>query len=200
MEVEKNISTLNINDEVNSLLKPESNVKTNSNANSSTNNFNYNEFCSSNLNNFNKVEFSYNNKKFELCVSSYSNLIFIIVSTNGKLGSFYLGEVENKDLFDNDENLFEIRCLLGNRKDEINEFFCNNLIIFLLNKITNNESDSYYRFSKIGKILFSTSIKFTELFNNNDKPYEDANDVLMKDEFKEFLKLIKMKISELLNI
>jgi hypothetical protein len=162
--IEKNINSLNLN-----------------NLNS---NIPQNEF-----NNFSKTDFSFNNTKFELGISLYSNTIFIIISTNSKLGSFYIGECENQDTLDPEENLYEIQCILGNRQDEATSVLANSLITYVFTKMFKSENS--YKFEKIEKILLSVTIKFSELI--------PGEDVETKKEYRELNTLIRNKIEELLN-
>lgn len=135
--------------------------------------------------NFRKTQITLNNTNFDICVSVYSNVIFIVVTQNGKLGSFYVGECEHMDDLSIEENIYEVKCLLGNRQDEQNEQFCNMLIHFIFNYIYNESNIE--RFSKIEKIILSTTIKFNELFKD-------------KNEFMQLIKSVTNSVLNILNI
>ena len=144
-EIDNKLNSLSINNKNENLTY---NINDNSNGISNDNEFN----------NFMKTNFSFNNTLFELGVSIYSNMIFIIISSNSKLGSFYIGVCENRDLLDPMENLYDVQCLLGNRKDEANEFLCNTIITYIFNSIL--DENNIDKFSKIEKVMLSTSIKY----------------------------------------
>jgi hypothetical protein len=135
--------------------------------------------------NFRKTQITLDNTNFEICVSIYYNVIFIVVTSNGKLGSFYMGECEHRDDFQSEDNIYEIKCLLGNRQDELNEQFCNMVIKFIFNYIFNE--NNIERFSKIEKIILSTTIKFNELFTE-------------KKQFMQLIKIVTNSILDILNI
>lgn len=148
-------------------------------------NENENEF-----NNFRKIMLTYGNTEFELAVSVYSNLIFIIITENSKIGNFWLGEMEYEDLEDPTENVYNTQCMLGNRKDETSYFLSNFIVQFVLGSI--RKKDSY---SKIQKVLVSSAIKYDNIFKTEEK-----SEIVASKEFKEFIGLIRNKLTELLNI
>jgi hypothetical protein len=154
------------------------------NLNKKNSDITHNEF-----NNFSKIDFAFNNTKFELGISLYSNAIFIIISTNSKLGSFYIGECENKDTLQPEENLIEVKCILGNRQDDSTSFLANSLITYIFTKMFKPENS--YKFEKIEKIILSVTIKFSELIQGKD--------VETKQEYRELITLLRNKIEELLN-
>lgn len=148
------------------------------------------------FNNFKKVNLSYNNINIELAISIYSNLIFIIITGNSKLGYFYIGELEEdeENMLDPIENIYEIKCLMGDRQNESHSFLSNYIITNVFNKIRASKSGN---FMKIQKILLSSSIKFAELFDTIS--LENENDLVFRPELKEFLNTLLKKIDELLN-
>jgi len=153
------------------------------------------------FNNFQKITFTWNTVALELGVSCYSNLVFLILSSNGKLGCFYTGEIENQEEINNnsdneyDTNIYEIKCLLGNRRDEANYVLCSNIITNLLSRVIKKNPHS-----KIKKIIVSTSLKFNELFDLLDVDDSSESNLIENKEFQRFLITIKDKISQILNL
>ncbi len=145
---------INVNDEVEGMEKSLNSLNLN------------NPNIKNEFNNFSKTEFIFNNTEFELGISLYSNLLFIIISSNSKLGSFYVGECENKDTLDPLENLYEIQCILGDRRDEATSFLSNSVITFVFNKML--QSEESHRFDKIEKVIVSTTIKFSDLIPSEE--------------------------------
>jgi hypothetical protein len=136
------------------------------------------------FNNFRKTKFAYKENEYELGISLYSKLIFVIISENCKMGNFWIGEIEGEDINDG-EDFTEIKCLLGDRTNEMNSFFANFLISYLLTSFKES------KFSKIQKVLLSAPIKLNNYSNN---------DGVLSPELKEFLEVIKKNILLLLNI
>jgi hypothetical protein len=152
----------------------------------------------SSTNNFRKSYFKFNKLEIEIAISIYSNLLFVIINSNGKLGSFCVGEVEQESLeFNEDpkENIItEVKCILGNRKDEVNQFFNNAIINYILAEMKNTNL-----FDKIKKVLLSTAIKYEDLADE-EKKYESEDECLYSKEFKQFISEIMNILKEILNI
>jgi hypothetical protein len=137
--------------------------------------------------NFKKSKFNFNESGVEVGVSIYSNLIFIIITGNSKIGALYIGQTDKEDPLDSEENFHEVSCLLGNRKDEVTQHFATFLITQLLNYLSKKNS-------KIQKILLSSSIKFNELM----KTGLNDDDILQSKEYKNFLEVTKSEIGNIL--
>ena len=131
----------------------------------------------------------------ELGISFYSNLLFVIINSNGKLGNIWIGELE-QEADNQEENFSDIRCILGNRKDEIIQFLSDTIINFIFNEIKINKNDS--KFSNIKKIMLSLALKYQNLFDY-DLNLSDQDELLYTDDFKKFVADLKKDISELLN-
>ncbi len=153
-----------------------------------------NIFPNDNIKNFKSTIFEYLGFKFTLCITIFSNLIFVIISQNGKLGSFYLGEKDQeKDFLEEESEEFVIntKCLLGNRKDETNLFLSETLIRKIF------QSSSEY----IKKVLISTTIKFDEIVQCVNEDLEDLKieKILASDKYRSFIELLVLKVIEILN-
>jgi hypothetical protein len=82
----------------------------------------------------------FKNKEFFFSFMAYSNINFIIISQQKKIGNLYEAEVEEPeyqiDQEEDEEELppnYEIKCLLGNRFDNLNNFISNFIAAFLFN-------------------------------------------------------------------
>jgi len=85
-----------------------------------------------NIENNKQVSFKFKNKDFNIIFISYTNLNFIILSENKKIGNLYRAEIEESEFqIDQDEEIemlppeYEVKCILGNRFDNLNGFFAN---------------------------------------------------------------------------
>jgi hypothetical protein len=135
------------------------------------------------FNNFRKTKFNFKDIEYELGISLYSKLIFVILSENSKMGNFWIGEIEGED-FNDGEDYTEIKCLLGDRTNETNSFFTNFIISFLLTSLKES------KFTKIQKVLLSAPIKLNQFSTEQG----------LSEEYKEFLQIIKKNILSLLNL
>ena len=117
--------------------------------------------------------------------------MLVIISSNGKLGNFWISdnEEENDALEEND---YEARCILGNRKDEVSQFFSHAIINFIFHEIKNKEQSLY---NNIKKVLISFTLKYDELFNID---LQNPQELLLTTEFKQFFENVKKNISKIL--
>lgn len=83
---------------------------------------------------------TYKNKQFFFSFIAYSNINFIILSQEKKIGNLYEAEVEEPeyqlDQEEDEEELppnYEVKCLLGNRFDKLNSFLSNFIAAFCFN-------------------------------------------------------------------
>jgi len=141
--------------------------------------------------NFRKTEIELAKGKIELGISFYSNALLVIISSNGKLGNFWVNENEDEDPLE--ESDYDVRCILGNRKDEVSQFFSHAIINYIFSEIKSSKSHSLY--SGIKKVLLSFTLKYDELFNIY---VDNQQDLLLTTEFKKFFTDVKEKISEVL--
>jgi hypothetical protein len=141
--------------------------------------------------NFRKTDIQLANGKIELAISFYSNALLVIISSNGKLGNFWVNENEEEDSLEDID--YEVRCILGNRKDEVSQFFSHAIINHIFTEIKSSKSQSLY--SGIKKVLLSFTMKYDELLNID---VENQHDLLLTTEFKKFFTDVKKKVSELL--
>jgi hypothetical protein len=177
------------------------------------NNFNTNSqlsiFEESKLNNFKKINFEFNEITFELGISLYSNLVFVILmpTTNLKPGSFWQAEIEEENeegLVDDDEEEIgtklksDVKCLLGNRKDEASNFFSNFIINFVSNGIKKSIGSGHI-LERVKKVLFSFSIKFSDIVKDNSN-HQSVVDISLTEDFKSFINITCNKLSEILKI
>ena len=144
--------------------------------------------------NFRKSVIQLPNGTVELGISFYSNMLFVIINSNGKLGNIWIGELEQES-DDHEENFSDIRCILGNRKDQISQFLSDTIINFIFNEIKINKNDS--KFNNIKKIMLSLALKYQNLFENDFKP-SDQDELLYTNDFKKFVSELKKNLSELL--
>ena len=121
-------------------------------------------------------------------------MLFVIINSNGKLGNIWIGELEQES-DDHEENFSDIRCILGNRKDQISQFLSDTIINFIFNEIKINKNDS--KFNNIKKIMLSLALKYQNLFENDFKP-SDQDELLYTNDFKKFVSELKKNLSELL--
>jgi hypothetical protein len=82
----------------------------------------------------------FNNKEFFISFMAYSNINFIMLSQEKKIGNLYEAEIEEPefqiDQEEDEEELppnYEIKCLLGNRFDNLNNYISNFIAGFLFN-------------------------------------------------------------------
>jgi phage anti-repressor protein len=144
--------------------------------------------------NFRQSNFEYKNIKYDISVSLYSNLIFIIISSEGKITNLYSMDTdaftEENNYYDNEEDKSEIeiaKCILGDRRNEKNQFIAN-LLLTYISKSISSKSD------KIEKIILSLNLNNPNENNENNLNFELSN------ETKELIDILKSNISKIFNI
>lgn len=141
------------------------------------------------LSNFQHITFDHDNTKYEIGISLYSNAIFIIITTNGKIGNLYSLDLSSEQMLDSytkskeEKELETAECLLGNRRDERNLFISNVLLSLLSSKIS-------LKSSKIQKLVLSLKLPPS----NNDKEFE------LDDKKKQLIDVLKAKLLSILAI
>ena len=144
--------------------------------------------------NFRQSNFEYKNIKYDISVSLYSNLIFIIISSEGKITNLYSMDTdaftEENNYYDNEEDKSEIeiaKCILGDRRNEKHQFIAN-LLLTYISKSISSKSD------KIEKIILSLNLNNPNENNENNLNFELSN------ETKELIDILKSNISKIFNI
>ena len=144
--------------------------------------------------NFRQSNFEYKNIKYEISVSLYSNLIFIIISSEGKITNLYSMDTdsfsEENNFYHDEEDNSEIeiaQCILGDRRNEKNQFIANLLLTYLCKSIS-SKSD------KIEKIILSLNL------NNPNENNEKNLNFELSNETKELIDILKSNISKIFNI
>ena len=143
--------------------------------------------------NFRQSNFEYKNIKYEISVSLYSNLIFIIISSEGKITNLYSMDTdaftEENNYYDNEEDKSEIeiaKCILGDRRNEKNQFIAN-LLLTYISKSISSKSD------KIEKIILSLNL------NNPNENNEKNLNFELSNETKELIDILNSNISKIFN-
>ena len=131
----------------------------------------------------------FNEQKYDLNVSLYSNAIFVFISYNGKISNLYELNIESNEeqenyFNDGDEEIKDIdigHCILGKRGNEQMNFISNFIMSYIKDIVTCINT-------KIIKICLSLSLdnKFIRDIEENDK-------------VKNFLNEIKKNISKIFN-
>ena len=141
--------------------------------------------------NFFKVTFGFKGKNFELGFSLYSNLIFIIVTYDAKLGNIWLAEIEEEtegyllEEEDNDIN-FEIKCILGERNNELYRII-SSMIVRKLSSIYRKKGNL------LKTVLVSLAFRSSDIENT-----ENVDDfVTISDSTKQFIETINKSIESL---
>ena len=144
--------------------------------------------------NFRQSNFEYKNIKYEISVSLYSNLIFIIISSEGKITNLYSMDTdsfsEENNFYHDEEDKSEIeiaKCILGDRRNEKNQFIAN-LLLTYISKSISSKSD------KIEKIILSLNL------NNPNENNEKNLNFELSNETKELIDILKSNISKIFNI
>lgn len=145
--------------------------------------------------NFRTVNFVYNEQKYEINVSLYSNAILAFISFNGKISNIYelnLDEDEEQEVNDfnymgdnEEDNIKDIalaQCILGKRGNEHMDFIANFIITYIKDIIIKVNN-------KINRICLSLCLD-----NNLLKNIEDRNMI------KNFLDTIKDNVGKIFNI
>ena len=142
-----------------------------------------------NLNNFKKINFEFENKKYELNTTLYSNAILITISFSSKISQIFTlninDESENENiLFDEDlkeNNILMSDCILGDRRNEKLKFI-SNIILTNISKIIKKKSN------KIQKLILSLNLP-NEFFS--EEIFE------IDEKTKEFLNIINKNINKI---
>ena len=142
-----------------------------------------------NLNNFKKINFEFENKKYELNTTLYSNAILIIISFSSKISQIFTLNIndESEDeniLFDEDlkeNNILMSDCILGDRRNEKLKFI-SNIILTNISKIIKKKSN------KIQKLILSLNLP-NEFFS--EEIFE------IDEKTKEFLNIINKNINKI---
>ena len=144
--------------------------------------------------NFRQSNFEYKNIKYDISVSLYSNLIFIIISSEGKITNLYSMDTdsfnEENNFYHDEEDNSEIeiaQCILGDRRNEKNQFIAN-LLLTYISKSISSKSD------KIEKIILSLNL------NNPNENNEKNLNFELSSETKELIDILKSNISKIFNI
>ena len=145
--------------------------------------------------NFRTVNFIYNEQKYEINVSLYSNAILVFISFNGKISNIYelnLDVEEEQEMNDfnymggnQEDNIKDIdlaQCILGKRGNEHMDFIANFIITYIKDIIIKINN-------KINRICLSLCLD-----NNLLKNIEDRNIT------KNFLDTIKDNVGKIFNI
>ncbi len=145
--------------------------------------------------NFRTVNFIYNEQKYEINVSLYSNAILVFISFNGKISNIYelnLDVEEEQEMNDfnymggnQEDNIKDIdlaQCILGKRGNEHMDFIANFIITYIKDIIIKVNN-------KINRICLSLCLD-----NNLLKNIEDRNIT------KNFLDTIKDNVGKIFNI
>ena len=142
-----------------------------------------------NLNNFKKINFEFENKKYELNTTLYSNAILITISFSSKISQIFTLNIndESEDeniLFDEDlkeNNILMSDCILGDRRNKKLKFI-SNIILTNISKIIKKKSN------KIQKLILSLNLP-NEFFS--EEIFE------IDEKTKEFLNIINKNINKI---
>ena len=143
--------------------------------------------------NYRSVSFKYNEQKYEINVSLYSNAILVFISFNGKISNLYELNIDKSEeeemndyMGDNPEdNIKDIEiaeCILGKKGNEQMNFIANFIMTYIKDIILKINS-------KINKICLSLSLDNDFVTN-----IEEQNKV------KGFLDIIKENIGKIFNL
>jgi hypothetical protein len=137
------------------------------------------------LDNFRKVNFSCCGIEYELGISIYSKLIFIILTDTCKLGNIYIGELDDEDIItEEDSDFLDIKCILGDRSNEESQFLANFIINYIFAGLKKANK------LKIQNILVSSSLR--------KNSYSDEQG--LNSDYQKFMLLVKQNVATLLNI
>ena len=149
--------------------------------------------------NYRSTNFEFNNKKYELNISLYSNALFIFLCNNGKISNIYeLNiDIENEEevinIDDEEDNIKDIEianCILGKRGNDKMNFIANVILTYVkefIEKINN----------KIIKLCLAVNLNddlIKEYYNN------EPEEIKQRDNIKKFLDLIKESFKKIFNI
>ena len=150
--------------------------------------------------NYRATSFEFNNKKYELNISLYSNALFIFLCNNGKISNIYElninteNEEEIINIENEEENIKDIEianCILGKRGNDKMNFIANFILTYVkdfIEKISN----------KITKFCLAINLNddLIKEYNSNDEPEENKQ----RDNIKKFLDAIKENFKKVFNI
>ena len=157
--------------------------------------------------NFRKKTFEFCKSTYELAISLYTNAIFIIITPNGKIGNMYIMDIDDDD---NEETLIrdELQegdiittdntdttadapriesssCVLGDRRNEKTQFISDFILSFISKQLIK-------RTTAIDKLILSITLTAEE--------YDDVLSFELTQHNKDLIDIIKLNISQLLNI
>ena len=143
--------------------------------------------------NYRSVNFTFNEQKYEINVSLYSNAILVFISYNGKISNLYELNIDNSEelemndyyIVESEENIKDIeiaQCILGKRGNEQMDFIANFIMTYIKDIIVKNNT-------KINKICLSLSLD-NNLVNNIEE----------QGKVKNFLNIIKENIGKIFNM
>lgn len=158
--------------------------------------------------NFRKKTFEFCKCTYELAISLYTNAIFIIITPNGKIGNMYIMDIDDDDneetlildeLQDDDINITTTdntdtidvpriessSCVLGDRRNEKTQFISDFILSFISKQLIK-------RTTAINKLILSITLSAEE--------YDDVLSFELTQHNKELIDIIKLNISQLLNI
>ena len=156
--------------------------------------------------NFRKKTFEFCKCTYELAVSLYTNAIFIIITPNGKIGNIYIMDIDDEDneetlirdelqlqedIDDNNDNIIEApriessSCVLGDRRNEKTQFISDFILTFISKRLIKQTN-------AIDKLIMSITLSAEE--------YTDVLSFELTQHNKDLIDIIKLNISQLLNI
>ena len=155
--------------------------------------------------NFRKKTFEFCKSTYELAISLYTNAIFIIITPNGKIGNMYIMDIDDDDneetlirdelqedniITDNTDTIDAPRiesssCVLGDRRNEKTQFISDFILSFISKQLIK-------RTTAIDKLILSITLSAEE--------YDDVLSFELTQHNKELIDIIKLNISQLLNI
>lgn len=143
--------------------------------------------------NYRSVNFTFNEQKYEINVSLYSNAILVFISYNGKISNLYELNIDNSEelemndyyMDESEENIKDIeiaQCILGKRGNEQMNFIANFIMTYIKDIIVKINT-------KINKICLSLSLD-NNLVNNIEE----------HGKVKNFLNITKENIGKIFNM
>lgn len=145
-----------------------------------------------NLENNKQLSFKFREKEFNFVFLSYTNLNFLLLSENKKIGNLYTAEVEEPEFqIEPDSEVemlppeYEVKCILGNRFDNLNAYFSNfissNFFNFCqkANKALHEKPKFFYNEDGMDNNN-NNEKKEIDIFLNEKKFYENQNSFFHK--------------------
>jgi len=153
------------------------------------------EFTPNNaFNNFFKDSFVFENVNYDIIILLYSNVLLINLTSCNKFGIMYEGIQEVDDIDEDENNIYEVKCLIGNRKDDLSQFLANMLNIWIFNCLKNTN------LIKMEKNMISISINYKNIMSETIKSSETKIENNINDKnFKSFINTVKEKVEKLFN-